>query len=756
MRGYPDSFGEYECLRLLGTGSYGQTFLVRKGRSKFALKWLLENVRPEGEDRFENEAWALKTLNHAAIPKFIDAGVQASRPYVVMSLMPGKSIRQLLHAQERWGGSFGEKWVLTVLERLFEVLVHLEEKNIFHRDIKDDNVIVNNSVRQVSLIDFGFCKSHEQPKEVATPRNAGKIWFSPPSKLRHPSSTHPTHDVFAVGVLGYLMLTKSLPWMVSEKEDAGHLERLMLSDRPELADTLNSLVTCRTAATLEELLEVNDDIRPLPNEALLRVRAILGELSKKKRLRRIVDGPKFITPRVFRDPIHGDIRLTEYEKEIIDTPEFQRLRYIKQLGFTHLVFHGAEHSRFSHSLGTLWCADKILLSLEQVRGVRIVTEERLATRLFALVHDTTHISFGHTLEDELAMFKRHDKNQSRYNRLVKAQSSAMGKVLRKTDFGRVVAQRMEALLCDDEIGLHESNVFHFEEVISGAVGADVLDYIDRDSTYCGLDHRVDSAIFRNYRLAALRAGARTETHLASGMTGSHGLRLDKEFAFESLLLERFALFLKAYTHPTKVAAGAMLGKALHIAGKSAGVLDRLEKRIEWLSDTGVLHMLAQSRQKTCRDLAVRLMTRHLYEPIYAARLLEDGSLDERSYLAKSGQLERKKLFDPAGREGEEAKLAASAGIDESKVVIYCVRQCPGFQKIGEYIEQGAGDVVQRGDEFKSYRRVRDRHLALWWAYVFAAPELDSREKRGLASAAQKLFGLTNEVAADRREGVLFS
>jgi hypothetical protein len=117
-------------------------------------------------------------------------------------------------------------------------------------------------------------------------------------------------------------------------------------------------------------------------------------------------------------------------------------------------------------------------------------------------------------------------------------------------------------------------------------------------------------------------------------------------------------------------------------------------------------------------------------------------------LRRTGEGESLAIFDC------RTKLASSAGIDESKVVIYCVRQCPGFKKIGEYIEQ-AGEVVQRRDDYKSYRRVRDRHLALWWVYVFVAPEMDGRAKVALASAAQRLFGLKNEVAADRRNGVLF-
>ncbi len=139
--------------------------------------------------------------------------------------------------------------------------------------------------------------------------------------------------------------------------------------------------------------------------------------------------------RLYRDPVHGDILLSDLATRLLDTPQFQRLGRIMQLGFAHLVFRGATHTRFAHSVGTYW------MSREIIRHVR-QNHERLALPLPAspwwsakgqgggtcspgfealsevvsiagLLHDITHIPFGHTLEDELQDFYlKHDALES--------------------------------------------------------------------------------------------------------------------------------------------------------------------------------------------------------------------------------------------------------------------------------------------------------------------------------------------------------
>src|ERR1041384_3924233 len=115
--------------------------------------------------------------------------------------------------------------------------------------------------------------------------------------------------------------------------------------------------------------------------------------------------------KLIRDAVHGDIEFGALEIELMDTPEFQRLRGIKQLGTAYLVFPSAVHTRFEHSLGTSWMAQRLIQSIRRTGSVS-ADDERLI-RISALLHDIMHIPFGHTLEDERRVLPRHDKDDER-------------------------------------------------------------------------------------------------------------------------------------------------------------------------------------------------------------------------------------------------------------------------------------------------------------------------------------------------------
>src|SRR6266705_5553396 len=115
--------------------------------------------------------------------------------------------------------------------------------------------------------------------------------------------------------------------------------------------------------------------------------------------------------KLIRDAVHGDIEMSPLEVELMDTPEFQRMRGIKQLGTACLVFPSAVHSRFEHSLGTSWMAHRMIESIR--RSETISAEDENLIRVSALLHDITHIPFGHTLEDERRVLPRHDRDEER-------------------------------------------------------------------------------------------------------------------------------------------------------------------------------------------------------------------------------------------------------------------------------------------------------------------------------------------------------
>src|SRR3954449_9806663 len=152
-------------------------------------------------------------------------------------------------------------------------------------------------------------------------------------------------------------------------------------------------------------------------------------------------GPWGLDPRVLEpakvttDPVHGDVYTTWLEQAIVDSPPFQRLRRVRQLGTTHLVYPGATHSRFSHSLGALRFVqdllDAVLWQHERPHHVddllkqwqasdesdaeRHIARAIVLARLGALLHDIGHIPFGHSLEDDLQVLIEHDANEERFD-----------------------------------------------------------------------------------------------------------------------------------------------------------------------------------------------------------------------------------------------------------------------------------------------------------------------------------------------------
>ena len=136
---------------------------------------------------------------------------------------------------------------------------------------------------------------------------------------------------------------------------------------------------------------------------------------------------------VMRDPVHGDVYLTHEELRLLDTPEFQRLRGVKQLGTAYLVFPGALHTRFDHSIGTVHVTQKLIDSvnlsfeLDPRATLAISEEEARVIRVSALLHDVTHIPYGHGIEDQDGLFERHD-SAYRYERVFD-KSRPLGKVL---------------------------------------------------------------------------------------------------------------------------------------------------------------------------------------------------------------------------------------------------------------------------------------------------------------------------------------
>jgi HD superfamily phosphohydrolase len=682
------------------------------------------------KSRFAIELEALELMDCDGIPKVLDSGNDGDLSFIVMTIAPGQTI---LSQQNKWrkkGRVHGALEVAAITLNILSTVKYIHDRGRVHRDINDSNVLIDGEA--ASVVDFAFCKAigQSQARDRASSWGEGDPRFSPKTKLETPSLALPTHDIYAVGVLAYNLLTGVFPWASEEVGDGGALRHRMATSALVQPHEINSMVPLVMSRFVAGLLTQEDLKRPTAHDAMNELSIVLEILSNKS-----AEPPwraaLVSRPHVLRDQVHGDVRLTDFEYRVLNTREMQRLRWIKQLGLTNLVYTGAEHSRLAHSIGAVESVERILTTIEQESGVRIESDTRNTARLFALTHDVSHIASGHTIEDELGFFPRHDKNQARFDRLVGDANSQIGKLLRSNDAGRAVIELLDPSAVTSSLSL-------VEEMVSGVMGADVLDYVDRDAINCGLDHRVDSAIYRQIKF---HARERPDSKIYSYEGSKYGIRIDRHYAVENLLAERYALFLKVYTHRAKIAADAVLSKALTLRRKAIK-----EAEFEWFGDDALLGWLeSQNRQLVAQRLGQRLRNRQLPRGVYRAQVIDSsvdssllghsGYLDEQSRLQQAGRL------TPQGRASFEAEVSRKTGISTDRLFFYLPATAPGYKLTELWASSIAGsnpklDARQEGTELGR------KHLALWQAWLFVADATDDERLRA-AQEAETIFRRPN-------------
>ena len=419
---------------------------------------------------------------------------------------------------------------------------------------------------------------------------------------------------------------------------------------------------------------------------------------------------------VMRDPVHGDVYLTHEELRVLDTPEMQRMRGIKQLGPAYLVFPGSLHTRFDHSIGTVHVAQKMIdainlsFQLDPARGIAIGEEEARVIRMAGLLHDVTHIPFGHNIEDQDALFERHD-SAYRYERMFS----------RDTPIGRAL----------EEMGLREE-VFsvltkpgtpgrrdvppYWSQVLSGTIAADILDYLARDAYFTGLRLQVDERVHSYFKID------RSSGNLYIDLAKHDLLREDILSEIVRMLEARYFFSERVYYHHAKVAAGALVARAIDLLVRE-GALG--EADLYGTTDSSILEVLLRAAgkcepatQATVRDLVERFKERRLFKracvfPAYENAEVQ-ADLVDRFFAAGGG--EARALVE--GRIEETVRFATGRDI---KVIVYCPARemqlkearihvrWPGVEGVRP-LSDFADRVPRLGDLERSYRD-------LWKFYV---------------------------------------
>lgn len=251
--------------------------------------------------------------------------------------------------------------------------------------------------------------------------------------------------------------------------------------------------------------------------------------------------------RIVYDPLYGFIRLTDTEYKIIHSPFYQRLRWIRQLGFSNYIFPGAEHNRFAHALGVMHMADQMVRAIG-----RAVPDEKLfdtaatdkatlfhkSMRISALLHDIGTFPFSHTCEGAYirhgdSSFKQADRGKALPNN----HEHLGAYILKNTNYDRGITKIL------DDAGIDYQEISRYvkgtspdilgNQILHSEVDCDRMDYLMRDAHYTGLKYGQIDREFILYHMATFDTG-----------DGRPGLAIKENamHAVEDFLIARFGWY----------------------------------------------------------------------------------------------------------------------------------------------------------------------------------------------------------------------
>ena len=321
------------------------------------------------------------------------------------------------------------------------------------------------------------------------------------------------------------------------------------------------------------------------------------------------------------DPIHDFIRINKTERKIIDTSVFQRLRRIKQLSGAHLTYPGAQHTRFEHSLGVLHIASmageslhsKELMSNEDVQNIRFA----------ALLHDIGHGPFSHLFEEVLQRKKQNHEE--------------IGKqIILKSEIGDIISKSGYDKKLIHNLAVGQSKMQYLNEIVSGALSADMMDYLLRDGYFTGAEH----AKIDHHRL----------THSLDVYKNKLALDSSALVNFETMMISRFQMFKAVYFHKTVRAGEVMMLEAMSLAGNELGLSSLKIDEYVKLTDEVVLEKLmslpeTNSDLKTAKKIATDYQNRKLFKCVFE-RSLSGKSLSKKRLDAIKQKIAKKSKISP--------------------------------------------------------------------------------------------------------------
>ncbi|VUT26883.1 MAG: Deoxyguanosinetriphosphate triphosphohydrolase-like protein [Candidatus Methanolliviera sp. GoM_asphalt] len=385
--------------------------------------------------------------------------------------------------------------------------------------------------------------------------------------------------------------------------------------------------------------------------------------------------------KVIRDPVHKTIRVDGLCLRLIDTPEMQRLRRIKQLGFSYLVYPGANHTRFEHSLGVMHLADIFSANLDE--------KERDELMASALLHDIGHGPYSHDSEEIIKRYTRKDHED--VGEII--DKEPIGSILE--DFNLKKSEILRTVMGESSLG----------KIISGEIDLDKMDYLVRDSYYTGvsygiidLDRLVQEMNFYQKKL----------------VIGEGGLQ-----AAESLCVSRFLMSPTVYYHHVSRIAESMFNKALLCMIEEKDLDPYTLRRMD--------------------DYEIHYRMRRANEyPHEIIKRLEERDLFKRAIYVGMNSIDEKKIDEYRRRdERYERELAEAVGIDEKYVII----DVPKYPKTQMGVPVLINDDIKMLDDVSPLVAILEKaEVSNWKMGVYTPKEYREKVKK----SAEEIFEVKKE------------
>jgi len=411
--------------------------------------------------------------------------------------------------------------------------------------------------------------------------------------------------------------------------------------------------------------------------------------------------------KIVRDPIHGDIKITGILVDLLKTPEVQRLHNIKQLGFAHLVFPGAHHTRFEHSLGSSMIAS-------QIADILVLNDkEKKLITCAAQLHDIGHGPFSHTLESILL-------ERFGVNHVDLTEKLILGNydILDVKEQQFISAPKVHEIL--DKHQVNEKDIVniirgklskrsYLSQLLNSTIDVDQLDYLMRDAYYTGvaygmidLQRLLQTIMIHKGNLTMMRKGVNV---------------------VENILMARALMYSSVYFHKTVRIPELMSSKALE------EIPDAEPFEFFRMTDAEVMTSL-KTMGRFQQEIITRLKYRDLFKQAYAVSLQD---------LDKQGIKAVKRLEDVSTRREKERELEDTFCIPKGHIIIDVPR--PELLRAEPRINKTDIQVMDRNeiktlDDFTPVAKAIRSRIAPDWVIMLIT---DEKYRKIVAKKAERIL-----------------